>query len=168
MAHHVTKSGYASLTNRLNQFPQGAPPSELLLKILNILLDEKEAELVSLLPIRPFTAETAAGIWKLSLAETRKKLDGLADKAILLDLDQDGTTRYVLPPPMAGFFEFSLMRTRGDIDQKVLSELFHEYLNVEEDFIKNLFTDGETQLGRTFVSKHVTGMRLNWFPGKNG
>ena len=52
---------------------------------------------------------------------------------------------------MAGFFEFSLMRVRDDIDQKVLAELFFEYLNVEEDFIKDLFTTGETQLGRTFV-----------------
>ena len=52
---------------------------------------------------------------------------------------------------MAGFFEFSLMRVRGDIDQKLLSELFYQYLNVEEDFIRALFTDGETQLGRTFV-----------------
>jgi len=54
---------------------------------------------------------------------------------------------------MAGFFEFSLMRTRGDIDQKALSELFHEYLNVEEDFVKALFTDGQTQLGRVFVQE---------------
>jgi ferredoxin len=52
---------------------------------------------------------------------------------------------------MAGFFEFSLMRVRDDIDQKVLSELFHQYMNVEEDFIRELFTRGETQLGRTFV-----------------
>ncbi|MEJ2700116.1 MAG: hypothetical protein P8Z70_10725, partial [Desulfuromonadales bacterium] len=55
------------------------------------------------------------------------------------------------PPPMAGFFEFSLMRVRGDIDQKVLSELFHQYINVEEDFIKALFVGGETQMGRVFV-----------------
>jgi len=47
---------------------------------------------------------------------------------------------------MAGFFEFSMMRVRGDIEQKVLSELFYEYLNVEEDFIRELFTRGETQL----------------------
>jgi ferredoxin len=52
---------------------------------------------------------------------------------------------------MAGFFEFSMMRVRGDIDQKVLSELFYQYLNVEEDFIKALFTEGETRLGRAFV-----------------
>ena len=54
---------------------------------------------------------------------------------------------------MAGFFEFSLMRIRDDIDQKVLSELFHEYINVEEDFIRDLFTQGQTQLGRTFVQE---------------
>jgi ferredoxin len=52
---------------------------------------------------------------------------------------------------MAGFFEFSLMRIRDDIDQKVLSELFYQYMNVEEDFIRDLFTRGQTQLGRTFV-----------------
>jgi ferredoxin len=43
------------------------------------------------------------------------------------------------------------MRVRDDIDQKILSELFYQYLNVEEDFIRELFTRGETQLGRTFV-----------------
>ena len=52
---------------------------------------------------------------------------------------------------MAGFFEFSLMRVRADIDQKLLSELFHQYLNVEEEFVRALFTEGRTQLGRAFV-----------------
>jgi ferredoxin len=45
------------------------------------------------------------------------------------------------------------MRVRGDIEQQVLSELFYEYLNVEEDFVRELFTRGETQLGRTFVQE---------------
>jgi ferredoxin len=52
-----------------------------------------------------------------------------------------------------GFFEFSMMRVRDDIDQKLLAELFHQYLNVEEEFIKALFTGGETELGRTFVNE---------------
>jgi len=47
------------------------------------------------------------------------------------------------------------MRMRNDIDQKVLSELFYQYMNVEEDFIKSLFTQGETRLGRTFVHEPV-------------
>ena len=155
MAHHTVKSSYAKLVERLNRFPQGAPPSELLNKILKMLFSEKEAELVSLLPIKPFTAKKASECWKIDLAGTQKILDELASRAILIDIEQDGHPVYTLPPPMAGFFEFSLMRVRDDIDQKVLSELFYQYMNVEEDFIKTLFVNGETQLGRVFVQEQV-------------
>ncbi len=79
----------------------------------------------------------------------------MAGRGILVDMHQNGESLYVLPPPMAGFFEFSMMRVREDIDQKVLSELFYQYLNVEEDFIKDLFGTGETRLGRTFVHEPV-------------
>ena len=157
MAHHTVKSGYLSLTDRLNRFPQGAPPSELLYQILGLLFSEEEAELVALLPIKPFTAKQAATVWKKSETESRKILDELASRAVLLDIvsEQSGTTRYVLPPPMAGFFEFALMRVRNDIDQKFLSELYSQYVTEEEDFIKALFTEGETQLGRTFVNEEA-------------
>ena len=55
---------------------------------------------------------------------------------------------------MAGFFEFSMMRVRSDIDQPALARLFHQYLNVEEDFVRTLFT-GETKMGRAFVQEAV-------------
>jgi ferredoxin len=155
MAHHYNNSAYSRLTERLNRFPQGAHPSELLYKILKMFLAEKEADLVALLPIRPFTVKKAAQIWKMNSSEAQKILDNLASRAILLDIEKNGETSYVLPPPMAGFFEFSLMRTRKDIDQKLLCELFYEYLNVEEDFIRALFTDGKTQLGRVFVNESI-------------
>ncbi|MCP4722720.1 MAG: (Fe-S)-binding protein, partial [Desulfobacteraceae bacterium] len=155
MAHHTTKSGYTALVDRLNRFPQGAPPSRRLDKILTMLFSETEARLISQLPIKPVTAKNAAKIWKISLAKTQKILERLASRAILVDIDQNGESLYVLPPPMAGFFEFSLMRVRHDIDQKVLSELFYQYLNVEEDFIKHLFTLGHTQLGRVFIHEPV-------------
>jgi formate hydrogenlyase subunit 6/NADH:ubiquinone oxidoreductase subunit I len=151
MAHRTLKNAYSSLAERINRFPQGAPPTELLFRILRMLFREREAELVALLPIKPFTAATAAGAWKLDATESRRILEQLADRALLLDWEHDGETYYVLPPPMAGFFEFSMMRVRSDIDQKALAELFHQYLNVEEDFVRALFTGGETQLGRTFV-----------------
>jgi len=153
MAHRTVRQGYLDLADRINRFPQGAPPSGLLFRILELLFSHSEAELVAQLPIRPFTAAKAASVWKMSVDEARKVLDELADRAILVDIESENDTTYVLPPPMAGFFEFSLMRVRDDVDQKVLSELFYEYLNVEEDFIRNLFTTGETQLGRTFVAE---------------
>jgi Pyruvate/2-oxoacid:ferredoxin oxidoreductase delta subunit len=110
---------------------------------------------VAQLPIKPFTAEKASQVWKRDLTSSRKILDELAGRAILVDIEENGQQVYVLPPPMAGFFEFSLMRTRGDIDQKLISELFYQYLNVEEDFIRELFTLGDTQLGRTFIHEPV-------------
>ena len=55
MSHLIYKSAYKNLEERLNRFPQGAPPSETLYKILSFLFTEKEAALVSLLPIKPFT-----------------------------------------------------------------------------------------------------------------
>ena len=87
--------------------------------------------------------------------QAQKVLDELSSRAILVDVEHDGKSSYTLPPPMAGFFEFSMMRLRGDVDQKVLGELFYQYLNVEEDFIKQLFVRGETQLGRTYVQEPV-------------
>jgi ferredoxin len=155
MAHRTLKSSYSNLADRLNRYPQGAPPSQLLYKILAILFSEKEAGLVAQLPIKPFNAHKASQIWKLNLTETRKVLEELASRAILVDLEQNGESIYILPPPMAGFFEFSLMRTRGDIDQKVLSELFYQYMNVEEDFIRELMARGDTQLGRTFIHEPI-------------
>jgi ferredoxin len=151
MGHIHLNSGYRRLTERLNRFPQGAPPSELLFKILNLLLSEREAALISRLPIRPFTAQKAARAWRMDPADARKVLEDLSGRALLVDIDRNGESVYALPPPMAGFFEFSLMRVRDDLDQKLLSELFYQYLNVEEEFIRELFTDGETQLGRVFV-----------------
>jgi Na+-translocating ferredoxin:NAD+ oxidoreductase RNF subunit RnfB len=162
VAHLTSRSAYRDLADRLNRFPQGAPPSDVLFAILKLLFSEREAGLVALLPLRPFTAEDAAARWKVDAAEARRTLDALASRAILLDtVHRDGRTTYVLPPPMAGFFEFSLMRVRGDLDQKLLSELFHQYLNVEEDFIRDLFTVGETRLGRTFVNEQAIPPELS-------
>jgi ferredoxin len=153
MAHHHSRSVYDRLTERLNRFPQGAPPSEHLFRILSILFSEKEAALVSVLPIKPFDVARAAAIWKVGEAEATGVLDALASRALLVDLETPRGRQFVLPPPMAGFFEFSLMRTRDDIDQKALAELFYQYLNVEEDFVRALFAGGQTQLGRAFVQE---------------
>jgi ferredoxin len=161
VSHLVAREGYRRLAERLNRFPQGAPPTELLFRILEILVSPREAELVALLPIKPFRAATAARAWGVPLAEAARILEGLASRAVLLDLEESGEPLYVLPPPMAGFFEFSMMRVRGDVDQKRLSELYFEYMNVEEDFIRDLFVRGETRIGRTFVHERSIPSELS-------
>jgi Pyruvate/2-oxoacid:ferredoxin oxidoreductase delta subunit len=153
MGHLTAKNGYENLVARLNKFPQGAPPSETLYKILGILLDEREAELVSKLPIRAFTAETAAKRWEMPVQEATDILDSLARRALLVDILKGETTYYILPPPMAGFIEFSMMRIREDIDQHSLGQLLHHYMNVEEEFIRALFFETDTKIVRAFVNE---------------
>jgi ferredoxin len=139
--------------NRINLFSQGAPPSDLLFQILALLFSEEEAELVAKLPIRPFNSRDAAKNWKVSEEEADIALQKLAGRALLVDIKSPLGTEYVLPPPMAGFFEFALMRTRGDIDQKLLSALYEQYITVEDDFVRQLFLTGRTQLGRVFIQE---------------
>jgi NAD-dependent dihydropyrimidine dehydrogenase PreA subunit len=154
MAHLDARTGYDHLIGRLNRFPQGAPDSKTLNGILNVLMTEKEAALIARLPIKPFTAARAARAWKMKPADARKILESLASRCLILDTSGPRHDLYVLPPPMAGFFEFSMMRLRGDIDQKRLARLFHQYINVEDDFITALF-GMETKLGRAFVHEPV-------------
>ncbi|HUW62976.1 MAG TPA: 4Fe-4S dicluster domain-containing protein [Candidatus Bathyarchaeia archaeon] len=156
MGHLASRGEYDNLVTRLNKNSQGAPPSELLDAILKILLSEKEAQMVSKLPLMPFTVRRAAQVWKVTEAEASKLLDELADRPLLIDfVSRDGQRIYVLPPPMVGFFEFSMMRVRNNIDQKALAELLHQYISVEEDFIKALFFSGDTQAGRILVNEPV-------------
>jgi hypothetical protein len=58
----------------------------------------------------------------MRLSQARKILECLASPAILVDMECNNQTYYLLTPPIAGFFEFSMMRVRRALDQKVLSE----------------------------------------------
>ncbi len=161
MSHQTAREAYVQFQERLNRFPQGAPPSETLYKILAALVNEKEAASLAALPIRPFTAKRAAKVLNVTVQEAQYTLDSLCDKAMLLDAVQEGKeTRYMMPPPMAGFIEFTLMRVRGDIDQPLLSELYHQYLNVETAFFDDLFFGVETKPGRIFVQEPMIPSEL--------
>ena len=150
MAHHLAPSGYHKLIHRVNRFPPGVAPSELVLRIFALLFDEKDADLLAQLPLRPFTARQAARAWKLSEGTAEELLEGFAERALLLDGVHEGRRLYVFAPPMAGFFEFAMMRVRADVDQRALAELLHSYVNEEDEFITRLFA-GPTKLGRVLV-----------------
>jgi ferredoxin len=147
---HITSDNFYRLQKRLDQSPQGAPPSETFSKLLDILFTAEEADLVSVLPINFFTIDEAAKLFKKSSNETEVILSTLADKGILFDFATGQTQAYFLVPPMAGFFEFSLMRLDGRFDKKVLSELYYQYVNTEEDFIRRIFSL-EPSILRAFV-----------------
>ena len=140
MGHITSRDACKNLEERINWFTQGAPQSETLYKILQVLYTEAEAKWVALLPVRPFTAKKAANIWNTSEGKAEAFLENLCEKALLVDSFYKGVRQFVMPPPMAGFIEFALMRTRGDIDQKYLSELYYQYMNVKKILLRIYFS----------------------------
>lgn len=72
MGHLTTRDAYKNLEERINWFTQGAPPSDTLYKILQVLYTEKEAKWAALLPVRPFTLKKAAKIWGTTEAKAEK------------------------------------------------------------------------------------------------
>ena len=151
---HITSKNYLDLQKRLDKHAQGAPMSDSLLKLLEELFTKDEADKLAKLPIKPFTAKIAAKRWKVSVKDSQKLLDQLAEKGVLLDFLKGDEQRYVIPPTMAGFFEFSLMRTDGKFNRKVLSELFYKYINEEEEFIFEAL-EQKTSIARTFIHEYT-------------
>ncbi len=147
---HITSESYRILQKRLDRHTQGAPKSDTLYKILEILFTKEEATFVSKLPIRFFTIKEAAKRIKKNEAETEKILNNLADKGILFDIGNNRTKAYGLAPTMAGFFEFSLMRTDGKFNREILAKLFYQYINQEKKFIERIF-GMNTPIDRTFA-----------------
>lgn len=156
MAHLTTRSGYRQFVDRLNLAPQGAPGTESLFKILALLVSESEATLLSKMPLKPTRLATVARAWGVDEATARDQLEQLARRGMILDITrEDGSSRYFLPPPMAGFFEFAFMRVREDLDQKRLAELMEQYIMVEDDFIRELVCAGPTQMARFLVQERA-------------
>ena len=61
MAHLAARSGYREFVERLNRFPQGAPPSELLSAILALLFTPREAAPDSYDALSPCRGAAAGG-----------------------------------------------------------------------------------------------------------
>ena len=149
---HLTPKTYHRLQRRLDQAPQGAPASETLSRILEVLFTEEEVQVVSLLPIDIITLDQAARLLKRSNTETKMILDTLAEKGLLVDLVTGSTQAYMTPFTFAGFFEFSLMRLDKRFDKRLLSELYYQYFNTEDAFVRTIFSL-EPAIYRTLVQE---------------
>jgi len=127
----------------------GIHDSEHLYEILKLLFTDEEARLCSLMPLNFFTVPQIAKVWGKREEESSKVLENLNSKGLVYTLDEDNTRKYVLAPPVLGFFEFSLMRNDGKFDAKLLSKFYHQYINQEDGFI-NKYMNVDPPLSRVF------------------
>jgi NAD-dependent dihydropyrimidine dehydrogenase PreA subunit/flagellar biosynthesis/type III secretory pathway chaperone len=157
MGHIVAKSVYQSLQQRLDQMWVGGPAHQAFLEILRLLFNEEEAQIASRMPVRFATIETLQQRTGKDTAFLKSRLDNMAQKGLVIDLqNESGRIYYVLLPTVIGFFEFTMMRARHDFDQKRLSELYEAYMLKDplNTFLQQALQK-ETQLVRTLVHEDV-------------
>jgi Fe-S-cluster-containing hydrogenase component 2 len=126
-------------------------------EILEIMYTPEEARIASRLPVAPATLHAIAKNLSMSEAELAPKLDAMCDKGVVVDLvsKRNGETKYLLAPPVVGFFEFSMMRAKDSIPKKRMAEALHAYMHGDDTFAREVF-GGETVLGRAMV--HETAL----------
>jgi len=125
--------------------------------ILEILYSPEEAELASRMPVRPTDIERLAATLAIPAAQLRPRLDAMCDKGLVMDLvhPETGRTKYMLSPPVVGFFEFSMMRAHDSIPKKRMAEALEAYAHGDETFAREVFGH-ETVIGRAVV--HETAL----------
>jgi ferredoxin len=161
--HGKIKQQYRDLARRLEVSPVSLPEPENpqawqgWKEILEILFSPEQAELAARLPVYPSTLDKIARRLKVDAAELKPRLDAMCDRGLVLDLvhPRTGKVKYLLAPPVVGFFEFSLMRAHDDIPKKRMAEALEAYTHHDDAFCREVF-DHDTVVGRTLV--HETAL----------
>ena len=164
MGHHgKIKTQYRDLARRLEVSPVSLPEPENerawqgWREILEILFSPEQAELAARLPVMPSGLEAIARRLKTDSTELKPRLDAMCDRGLVLDLvhPHTGQVKYLLSPPVVGFFEFSLMRAHDDIPKKRMAEALEAYTRHDEAFCREVF-DHDTVIGRTLVHEGIS------------
>jgi Pyruvate/2-oxoacid:ferredoxin oxidoreductase delta subunit len=155
MGHMGSKQVYKDLRAKLDKMPVGAPGDTTIYDILRLIYTPEEAEIVSKMPLRFVGLESLARRVEMSPEKLRPKLEAMADKGLLLDINFGKKTMYMIVPTVVGIFEFSMMRIRDDIDQKKLAELIYHYMIEEPDFFGQFDKNTQTTPFRTLIHEEV-------------
>jgi Pyruvate/2-oxoacid:ferredoxin oxidoreductase delta subunit len=150
---HSKDQVYRALAERLNREPVGAPINDTLMAILQRLYTESEAMIGSKFPLVPMKAEQIAVITGISSEQLKPILDSMATKGLLIDFPRRDTSFYMLTPMVVGFFEYTFMRVRDEIDMRDLAELFNSYFHNKE--VIEEFSGINTRMMRTLVYEHL-------------
>ncbi len=163
------KAEYHDLVSRLSTGSVGLPEPKSdearrgWAEILEILYTPEEAALASRLPVLPASLGAIAKRVGMSTDALAPRLDAMASKGLVMDLVQPrtGKTRYLLAPPVVGFFEFSMMRAHDSIPKKRIARALDSYTHGDDTFAREVFA-GDTVIGRTLV--HETALTENTLP----
>jgi Pyruvate/2-oxoacid:ferredoxin oxidoreductase delta subunit len=144
MGHVVGKDLYRKLGKKIDGLTSHAPWNDTLYSILKELYSAKEAELVVKMPYGLSTLDQIQKISNLQRNDIEKLLESLTGKGLVLDIWIRDKYYYSISPLIVGIFEFTMMRTQGELNIKEWSRLFHEYLQDGSTYYKSNWGNGQT------------------------
>jgi Pyruvate/2-oxoacid:ferredoxin oxidoreductase delta subunit len=144
MGHLVGKDLYRKLGKKIDGLTARTPWNETFYTILKELYSTQEAELVVKMPYGLSTLDQIQKVSNLHRSDIEKLLESLTEKGLVLDLWIRDKYYYTVSPLIIGIFEFTLMRTRGQLNTKEWSRLFHEYLQDGSTYYKANWGKGQT------------------------
>ena len=156
MGHLVSEHrAYIDLQARLDKTHIGFPEGDGLYDILRLLYTEEEAAVAARMPVMPMNLAKLSRHLDIPEAKLGTLLERMCDVGTVMDIihPKSGETIYMLSPPVVGFFEFSLMKKRQDIDQPALALAMDAYLKSGAFF--DLARPEMTQIGRTLVDENA-------------
>ena len=127
----MTNSSYKNLAERLNQLPDGFPPttSGSEIRLLQKLFTAEEAELASKLRLTPETARELSQRLERDPLEVSKLLKGMVRRGLVTAKKTEGGLGFAILPFAIGIYEYQY----ATIDQE-LAELVEAY--IQEAFTK--------------------------------
>ena len=156
MGHLVGKDLYRELGRKIDGLTVRVPWNETLRAILTELYSAEDAELIVAMPYGLARIERLERVTGLPRARLEQQLESLCHRGLVMDVCVDGKYYYLPSPMVIGIFEFTMMRTGGDLDLKKLARLFHEYL--EYGLFKENFGAGQ-QIGLMRSIPHEGAVR---------
>lgn len=155
MGHSIGKDLYHSLGKKIDNLTIRVNRNETFHKILKELYSLEEAEIIIKMP---YVLSPIAQIEKdtnYNRSTLKNILDGLCSKGLVIDLWIQNEYHYMPSPMLIGIFEFTMMRTGGDLNTKKWAKLFYEYLNDGEFYGVNHKKGEQISLLRTLPHENT-------------
>lgn len=144
MGHLVGKDLYRKLGKKIDGLAVRVPWNETFYNILKELYTPEEAELIVKMPYRLASIDEVEEVTGYERGRLEQLLNALAEKGLLVDFEMRGKYHYIVSPLIIGIFEFTMMRTRGELDYKKWAKLFHEYLQNKNTFFRANYSKDQT------------------------
>lgn len=143
MGHIVGKDIYVELGRKLDGLTLRTPMNKQFYAILKELYSAEEAELIVKMPYSLASFSKVQKVTGFEPVKLQLMLDEACNKGLIVDVKSKTKTYYIISPLAIGIFEYTMMRTQGNLRTKEWAKLFHEYIQMPGTMYEANFGHGE-------------------------